>query len=56
MAVQDKSNEIRIIRLFDAPVQAVWDAWTDPRQVGQWWGPRGFTITTHSKDLRPGGH
>jgi uncharacterized protein YndB with AHSA1/START domain len=36
-------------------VQAVWDAWTDPDQVALWWGPRGFSITTHSKDLRPGG-
>lgn len=50
------SNEIRIVRLYDAPVKAVWDAWTDPVQVAQWWGPRGFTITHHSKDLRPGGH
>jgi len=49
------SNEIAITRLYDAPVQMVWDAWTDPAQVAQWWGPRGFTITTHSKDLRPGG-
>jgi len=55
MTPKDKSNEIRITRLYDAPVQAVWDAWTDPEQVAQWWGPRGFTITTHSKDLRPGG-
>ncbi len=50
-----KSNEIEIIRMYDAPVQLVWDAWTDPQQAAQWWGPRGFTITTHSKDLRPGG-
>jgi uncharacterized protein YndB with AHSA1/START domain len=49
-------NEIRIVRLYDAPLQAVWDAWTDPAQVAQWWGPRGFSITTHSKDLRVGGH
>jgi uncharacterized protein YndB with AHSA1/START domain len=56
MAVTNKSNDIRIIRLYDAPVQAVWDAWTDPEQVKQWWGPRGFTITTHAKDLRAGGH
>jgi len=55
MAVQSKSNEIRITRMYDAPVTAVWDAWTDPKQVAQWWGPRGFTITTHSKDLRAGG-
>ncbi len=49
------ANEINIIRIYDAPVQAVWDAWTDPKQVAQWWGPRGFTITTHSKELKVGG-
>jgi len=48
-------NEIHLIREYDAPVQAVWDAWTDPAQVAQWWGPRGFSITTHHKDLRVGG-
>ena len=56
MAAKNKSNEIKITRVYDAPVEAVWDAWTDPEQVAQWWGPRGFTLTTHSKDLRPGGH
>lgn len=55
MAGKNKSNEIRITRIYDAPVQAVWDAWTDPEQTAQWWGPRGFSLTTHSKDLRPGG-
>ena len=56
MAMQKKANEIQLTRVYDAPVQAVWDAWTDPTQAAHWWGPRGFTITTHSKDLRPGGH
>lgn len=56
MAATSKSNELHISRVFDAPVAAVWDAWTDPEQVAKWWGPRGFTITTHSKDVRPGGH
>jgi len=55
MTAQNSSNEIRITRIYDAPVQAVWDAWTDPDQVAQWWGPRGFTLTSHSKDLRAGG-
>ncbi len=50
-----KPNEIRISRIYDAPVKAVWEAWVDPKQAAKWWGPRGFTITTHSKDLRPGG-
>ncbi len=56
MVANLESNEIRIARIYDAPVRAVWNAWTDPEQVAQWWGPRGFTLTTHSKDLRPGGH
>lgn len=55
MAAENKSNEIHITRIYDAPVKMVWDAWTDPQQVAQWWGPRGFTITTHSMDLRTGG-
>ena len=56
MAAKSKPNEISITRVYDAPVKAVWAAWTDVEQVAQWWGPRGFTITTHSKDLRAGGH
>lgn len=55
MTTKNKSNEIKIIRIYDAPVKIVWDAWTDPKQTAQWWGPRGFTLTTHSKDLRVGG-
>lgn len=53
---KSKPNEISISRFYAAPASAVWDAWTDPDQVGQWWGPRGFTLTTHSKDIRTGGH
>jgi uncharacterized protein YndB with AHSA1/START domain len=55
MSAKNKSNEIEIIRIYDAPVKTVWDAWTDPKQAAKWWGPRGFTLTTHSKDLKPGG-
>jgi uncharacterized protein YndB with AHSA1/START domain len=51
-----KPNEIHLVRLYDAPLKMVWSAWTDPEQVAQWWGPRGFHITTHSRDLRTGGH
>jgi uncharacterized protein YndB with AHSA1/START domain len=48
-------REIVISRVFDAPREVVWDAWTDPKQVVQWWGPRGFTTTIHEMDVRPGG-
>jgi uncharacterized protein YndB with AHSA1/START domain len=50
-----KSSEIAITRIYDAPVNAVWHAWVEPDQVAKWWGPRGFTITTTQKDVRPGG-
>ncbi|MBX3020659.1 MAG: SRPBCC domain-containing protein [Bdellovibrionales bacterium] len=56
MSAKNKPNELYLVRVYDAPVEAVWDAWTDPEQVAQWWGPRGFSLTTHSKDLRVGGH
>lgn len=56
MAAKNKPNEIYITRIYDAPVKMVWDAWADPAQAAKWWGPRGFTITTHSKDLKVGGH
>ncbi len=55
MAANSSANRIRLTRVYDAPVRAVWDAWTIPEQVEKWWGPRGFTLTTHSKDLRAGG-
>jgi uncharacterized protein YndB with AHSA1/START domain len=55
MATRSSSNEIVLTRVYDAPARAVWDAWTIPEQVEQWWGPRGFRLTTHSKDLRAGG-
>ena len=43
------------IREFDAPRDLVFSVWTDPKHLAQWWGPNGFTITTHSFDMRPGG-
>ncbi|HRK07546.1 MAG TPA: SRPBCC family protein [Pseudobdellovibrionaceae bacterium] len=49
------ANELRIQRVFRAPVDLVWKAWTELDHVHQWWGPRGFTLTTHHKELRPGG-
>lgn len=48
-------RELAITRLFDAPVALVWEAWTHPEHIAQWWGPNGFTNTIHQMDLRPGG-
>lgn len=48
-------REIVITRLLNAPRELVWEAWTNQEHVGNWWGPRGFTTTTHEMDVRPGG-
>jgi uncharacterized protein YndB with AHSA1/START domain len=48
-------REITATRIFDAPRELVFDAWTDPQQIAQWWGPNGFTNTIHTMDVRPGG-
>ena len=48
-------RELIIDRVFDAPRPLVFKVWTEPEHVAQWWGPRGFTITTHEMAVRPGG-
>jgi uncharacterized protein YndB with AHSA1/START domain len=48
-------REIVITRVVNAPRELVWEAWTDPKQVAQWWGPRGFTTTIEEMDVRVGG-
>jgi len=42
-------------REFDAPRALVFEVWTDPKHLAQWWGPKGFTTTTSAFDLRVGG-
>ncbi len=54
----DLAEDARAIvgtREFDAPRELVFAAFTDPRHLAEWWGPNGFTTTTYSFDLRPGG-
>jgi len=54
-ATSTADREIVITRVFDAPRELVWNAWTDPSRVSKWWGPNGFTTTTHAMDVKPGG-
>lgn len=44
-----------ISRVFDAPRELVFKAFTDPERLKHWWGPKGFKVMTQSMDLRPGG-
>lgn len=57
MLEEDRSTDRELIltRFLEAPPDLVWSVWTDPRHLGQWWGPHGFTTTTRSIDIRPGG-
>ncbi len=48
-------KEIVIERIFDAPREAVWKAWTEPERVMRWWGPNGYSSPAAKIDLRVGG-
>lgn len=51
----ESDREIVFTRVFDAPRELVFQTWTDPRHLAQWWGPSGWTLPVCNVDLRPGG-
>jgi len=52
---QMNERTVNIVRVFDAPRALVWQAWTDPTMMAQWFGPRGFTIPLCELEVRVGG-
>jgi uncharacterized protein YndB with AHSA1/START domain len=48
-------TEFSITRVFDAPRETVWDAWTRAESLAQWWGPKGFDIGVSRLEMKPGG-
>jgi uncharacterized protein YndB with AHSA1/START domain len=48
-------RELIITRTFNAPIELVWEAWTNPEHIRKWWGPHGFTNTIQRMELHPGG-
>jgi len=48
-------REIVLSRVIAAPREHVFQAWTDPTQIVQWFGPDGFTVESLECDIRPGG-
>jgi uncharacterized protein YndB with AHSA1/START domain len=50
-----KDREIVISRKLNAPVELVWEVWTKPEHIANWWGPDGFTNTITTMDVIPGG-
>jgi uncharacterized protein YndB with AHSA1/START domain len=50
-----EQKTVRLERVFDAPVERVWAAWTDPELVAKWWGPKHFTSHDNKIDFKVGG-
>ena len=55
MDERNNLEEFAITRVFDAPRDLVWKAFTEPKRLKEWWGPKGVTIIESKMDLRPGG-
>lgn len=50
-----EEKTVRIERLFNAPIQLVWEVWTNPLHIEKWWGPKNFTNPTVEFDFKVGG-
>lgn len=60
MSVENKDThtadrELYITRLLNAPVELVWEVFTNPEHIKNWWGPEGFTNTIITMDVKPQG-
>ena len=55
LTVHSAGRQLTMTRGFQAPKALVYDAFTQPEQLAQWWGPKGFTTTVKQMDVRPGG-
>lgn len=49
------SREMRVTRIFNASIESVWEVWTNPEHIANWWGPNGFTNTINKMDFRESG-
>jgi uncharacterized protein YndB with AHSA1/START domain len=52
---KEQTEQVLITRVFDAPRESVWKAWTECERLVRWWGPKGFTTPLCKIDFRPGG-
>ncbi|MEO9516239.1 MAG: SRPBCC domain-containing protein [Paracoccaceae bacterium] len=53
--MSDQQNWVKIQREFDAPIEEVWNMWTDPQLFKQWYGPMGMSVPTAEMDVTVGG-
>jgi uncharacterized protein YndB with AHSA1/START domain len=54
-SANEMERELTLVRIFDAPREVVFKAWTDPEQLAKWWGPKIFTNPLCEVDARLGG-
>ena len=55
MSKIDQTHNVVVTRIFDAPPEQLWKAWSESEYVRQWWGPAGFTCPLAEMDFREGG-
>ena len=51
---KQEDNILIHTRILDAPRDLVWEVWTNPKHIKEWWGPNGFSLTTKSMNVEPG--
>jgi len=51
---RQEDNVLIHTRLLDAPRELVWEVWTNPEHIKEWWGPDGFSLTTKAMNVEPG--
>jgi len=51
---RQEENILIHTRILDAPRDLVWEVWTKPEHIKEWWGPNGFSLTTKSMTVEPG--
>ena len=53
--INKETNTVHVTREFNAGVEMVWEAWTNPEILDQWWAPKPYRTVTKSMDFREGG-
>ena len=53
--VNKENNSVQVTREFNADLPLVWEAWTNPEILDQWWAPKPYQTKTKSMDFRVGG-
>lgn len=50
-----ENRQIHLKKTFNIPISLMWEIWTTPDHIANWWGPKGFSSTIHEMDVKPGG-